>query len=301
MEWGWAAPVLNLVRIYPWLRLLRPLQWTKNAVVLAPLVFSREFDTPGTVLAALGALIAFCLMSSSTYIVNDWLDIERDRHHPVKQSRPLASGRIAVGPALSLAVLLAAASLLLGAAVSGWLVVVLASYGALMTSYSIWLKHIVIVDVVVIAVGFLLRAVAGGVAIGVTLSIWLMVCAVLLALFLGFCKRRNESVTLEDAAIQHRASLRGYSSRLLDVVIVVSAAATIVAYLMYTLTAESVPENGAMVITVPVVAFAMLRYLYLVYIRRQGGAPETLLFQDVPLLGAILFWGASVLTVFWLA
>lgn len=300
MEWGWASPVLQLVRIHPWLRLVRPLQWAKSTVVLAPLVFSREFNDLATAAAALGALIAFCLMSSATYIVNDWLDRERDRHHPTKRFRPLASGQIAIGWALSLAMVLAGASFVLAAFISWWLVTVLVLYGGLMTAYSLWLKQIVIVDVMVIAVGFLLRAVAGGVAIGVTLSIWLMVCAMLLALFLGFCKRRNEIITLEDAAWLHRASLRGYTSRILDIVIIVSATATLLAYLMYTLTAESVPENGAMVITVPIVAFAMLRYLYLVYVRRLGGAPETLLFRDIPLFTSIFFWGVSVLAVFWL-
>lgn len=301
MEWGSVSPVLNTVRIHPWLRLLRPLQWAKNAVVLAPLVFSREFNDAGAVIAAIVALIAFCLTSSATYIVNDWLDADRDRHHPSKQARPLASREIAIVSALSVAAALALTAFVLAAAISSSLVLVLVAYILLTSAYSVWFKKIVIVDVVVIAMGFLLRAVAGGVAIGVTLSVWLMVCTALLALFLGFSKRRNEIITLEEAALRHRASLRNYSPRILDVAIVLALTTTIAAYAMYTFTAESVPESGAMLVTVPIVAFSMFRYLYLVYVRKLGGAPETLLFQDFPLLASILLWGITVLAVFWLA
>lgn len=188
----------------PWLRLVRPIQWAKNAVVLAALVFGHVWDDPANIVRALAAALAFCLISSAGYILNDWVDIDRDRHHPIKRNRPLASDMIAVRPAVWLAVVLLVASLAISLAVSPWLALVIVAYGVLMSGYSLWLKHLVIVDVFVIAIGFLLRALAGGVAVGVRVSSWLMLCTVLLALFLGFSKRRSEMMTLDEAAAWHR-------------------------------------------------------------------------------------------------
>jgi 4-hydroxybenzoate polyprenyltransferase len=169
-----------------------------------------------------------------------------------------------------------------------------------MTAYSLSLKRVVIIDVFIIGAGFLLRAIAGGAAVQVSISAWLMLCTVLLALFLGFCKRRNEMMTLEHRAELHRSSLRGYTPQILDHFILLTASSTIMAYSMYSFTAESVPTNHAMMITIPIVAFALFRYLFLVYGRSLGGAPEILLFRDLPLAGAILLWGVTVLLVFWM-
>jgi len=286
--------------MHPWIRLLRPMQWPKNAVVLAALVFGRVYGDPTNVIGSIGAMIAFCLISSAGYIFNDRIDIESDRHHPLKRHRPLASGAVDSRRALVLAVILVLVASGLALAISPLLLLVLGGYTLLTISYSLVLKRIVIIDVFVIGAGFLLRVIAGGVAIGVSISAWLMLCSVLLALFLGFCKRRNEMVTLADRADRHRQALRGYTPQILDQFILLTASSTIMAYSMYTFTAESVPTNHAMMITIPIVAFALFRYLYLVYGRALGGAPEVLLIRDLPLLAAILLWGTTVLTIFWI-
>jgi 4-hydroxybenzoate polyprenyltransferase len=283
-----------------WLRLLRPVQWSKNAVVLAAVVFARMATEPASLMHAVVALVAFCLISSAMYIYNDWRDIERDRHHPIKQHRPLASGDIAPRLALLVAAVLAAASLALAWTVAPLLVLVIGIYAALMTAYTLYLKRVVIIDVFVIAGGFLLRAVAGAVAVDVPISAWLMLCTVLLALFLGFCKRRNEMLTLQETAPLHRLALRGYTPQILDQFILLTASSTIMAYAMYSFTSTYVPENDTMMITVPIVAFAMFRYFYLVYVRKLGGAPESLLFRDAALLGAVMLWGLTVMVIFWL-
>jgi 4-hydroxybenzoate polyprenyltransferase len=290
----------RIFRANPWVRLVRPMQWPKNGVVLAALVFGRVYGDPANVAAAIGAVVVFCLVSSAGYIFNDWVDIEGDRHHPLKRARPLASGVIAPGPALQVAGVLVVTSFALALAISPWLLLVVAAYAALMTAYSLRLKRVVIIDVFIIGAGFLLRAIAGGAAVQVSISAWLMLCTVLLALFLGFCKRRNEMMTLEHRAELHRSSLRGYTPQILDHFILLTASSTIMAYSMYSFTAESVPTNHAMMITIPIVAFALFRYLYLVYGRSLGGAPEILLFRDLPLAGAILLWGCTVLLVFWI-
>lgn len=283
---------------HPWLRLLRPLQWSKNGVVLAALVFGGKAGEPQEILAAVVAAMCFCAVSSATYIVNDWSDIARDRLHPIKQTRPLASGDIEPDRALRLAGLLAIGGLGVSAFVSPVLALVLLGFLALQYAYSFWLKRLVIIDVFAIAAGFLLRAVAGGVAVGVPVSSWLMMCTGLLALFLGFCKRRNELMTLNHVAGAHRASLGTYTVELLDHFIFLSAASTIMAYSMYTFSAPSVPDNNAMMFTIPIMAFALFRYLFLVYAKDRGGAPELLLFRDAPLLGAILLWAVSVVGIF---
>lgn len=285
---------------HPWLRLLRPIQWSKNAVVLAALVFGRAWEEPENIPRALVAVLAFCLVSSAGYIVNDWVDIDRDRHHPLKRNRPLAAGAIPVRRALYLAALLLAASLGISAAIAPGLALVVAAYAILMTGYSLWLKHVIILDVFIIACGFLLRAFAGGVAVHVRISPWLMLCTVLLALFLGFCKRRNEMLTLDTSASRHRRSLDGYTKQILDLFILLAASSTLMAYSMYTFTAESVPANDAMMVTIPIVAFALFRYIFLVYGRALGGAPEVLLFRDRPLFASIVLWGIAVAGVFWL-
>jgi 4-hydroxybenzoate polyprenyltransferase len=282
----------------PWVRLLRPVQWSKNAVVFAALVFGRQSE-PEDLLRAFLAFVAFCGISSATYIFNDWSDAERDRLHPVKRLRPLAAGEIDRATALSVSATIAIGALLLSLIVSPWLSAVIAGYGSLMVAYTWWLKQVMILDVFVIAAGFLLRAVAGGVAVNVPISTWLMLCTMLLALFLGFCKRRNELTTLDKDAALHRTSLRGYTTEILDQFIVISAASAVMAYAMYTFSADTVPESGIMMITVPIVIFAMFRYLYLVYVRRLGGAPEVLLFRDRLLLGAIVVWGLTAFSIVW--
>jgi len=276
---------------------LRPLQWTKNGVVLAPLIFG-ELLTDWHALARAGAAaVAFCAAGSALYLVNDWCDAEADRQHPLKRYRPVAAGRLGAG-----VLIVSIVGLLAAAAFTSWLVertllVVLAGYAGLMLAYTLILKHFVLIDVFVIAGGFVLRAIAGAVAVGVPLSPWLYVCTVLLALFLGFAKRRHEMVLLDDRAMDHRRILNDYSVPLLDGLLAVTAAATLMAYSLYTFSAPNLPENHAMMLTIPFVLYGILRYLYLVYSQNQGGLPEQVLLTDWPLLASIVLWGLAVICI----
>jgi 4-hydroxybenzoate polyprenyltransferase len=282
---------------WQWLRLVRPQQWVKNAVVLAGLVFAEITDQPHAVLEAILALIAFVLASAAVYIANDLRDIEADRQHPLKRARPLAAGRIDPRRARWACAGLAATALALATVVTPVLTVIVAAYLALMLAYTAWLKRIPILDVTVIAIGFVLRAVGGAVAVAVPISPWLLLCAFLLALFLGFGKRRAELATLGTGAARHRIALRGYTAPLLDQLVRITAVSALVSYATYTVVSTSVPDNGSMLLTVPFVAFAIFRYLYLVYGRGLGGSPEHLLFRDRWLLGAVVLWGVLALVV----
>jgi 4-hydroxybenzoate polyprenyltransferase len=269
-------------------------------VVFAALVFGDPMvDRP--LLRSVVAFIAFCSISSAGYIFNDWLDIERDRIHPGKRHRPMATGAIAPTVGLSVAGLLIAGALGVSWLVNPVLTLVLPSYSILMAAYSLHLKHIVLVDVFVIASGFLLRAVAGAAAVEVPVSAWLMLCTLLLALFLAFGKRRSELLRLGEKAGDHRAVLDGYSIPALDQFLVITATCSIMAYSIYSFTAESVPDNGIMMLTVPPVMFAVFRYLLLVLRRGEGAAPELLLWRDTPLLLAVVTWSLAVLAVMYLA
>ncbi len=280
-----------------WVRLLRPIQWSKNGVVFAGVVFARRATDPQEMIRAVLAFVAFCMISSAVYVFNDWIDIERDRHHPVKRARPLASGQIEPRVGLTVAAFLTVGGCVVGGVVSWWLLLVCVVYLAIMVAYSLKLKHIVILDVFVIASGFILRAVAGAAAVSVPVSSWLLLCTFFLALFLGFCKRRNEIRVLDTSASLHRPSLGGYSVATLDQFIGLTAAATLMAYSMYTFVSTYVPKNDAMMLTIPFVAFAMFRYLFLVYGRNLGGSPESLLLKDVPLFSSIFLWGGCVIAI----
>jgi len=278
---------------------LRPRQWTKNLILLAPLVFSRHLFEMDRALRAAAAFGVFCLLSGGIYILNDVRDIERDRLHPVKARRPLASGALSPRLAWRFAVLL-----LLGAlALAFWLDLGFAlaalAYVALHIAYALWIKAIAILDIFAIAGGFVLRAVAGGEAVAVPLSPWFFICTMLLALFLGLSKRRHELLVLEGLAAEHRASLAMYTPLLLDQMIALVTAATIVTYALYTLAPETIARlhTDALKYTVPVALYGIFRYLYLVYQKGEGGNPETLLLADRPLLAAILLYGAMVLWI----
>ena len=277
--------------------MLRPIQWSKNGVVFAGVVFARLATEPYEVGRALLAFIAFCMISSAVYIFNDWQDIDRDRHHPTKRARPLASGQIDPRTALIAAAVLVAAGCTIGALLSWWLLLVCVAYLLLMIAYTLELKNIVIIDVFVIAAGFILRAVAGAAAVGVPVSSWLLLCTFFLALFLGFCKRRNEIRMLDTSAALHRPSLGGYTVQVLDQFIGLTAAATLMAYSLYTVVSIDARSNDGMILTIPFVAFAMYRYLFLVYGRSLGGSPESLLVKDRQLFISIVFWGISVLAI----
>lgn len=279
------------------LRLTRPQQWIKNAVVLAGLVFAEVTDQPRAVADASMAVLAFLLASSAIYVFNDLQDVEGDRRHPLKQNRPIASGAVGFKVARWFCGTLVVAAVAFSLAVSWSFLGIVTAYVVTMCLYTLALKRIAILDVVVIALGFVMRAVGGAVAVDVPISSWLLVCAFLLALFLGFGKRRSEVVMLGESAVHHRQSLDGYTRPLLDQLVGISAVSALVSYAVYTLDASSVPESGVMVFTVPFVAFAIFRYLYLVYGKNLGGSPESLLYRDRWLLASVVVWGALALVL----
>lgn len=270
---------------------MRPTQWLKNGVVFAALVFGHELTEPASVARVAWAAAVFCLLGSAMYLLNDVHDADRDRLHPVKRLRPVASGALSHGTATGAAVALLAAGLIAALALGPAFAAVALAYVGLTLAYTHGLKRLVIVDVMAIAAGFVLRAVAGAVAIDVRISPWLLICTALLALLLGFGKRRHELATLPDA-VAHRQNLQAYTLPLLDQLVTIVAAATLIAYAIYAVDAPLESGRSAMLATTPFVAFAVFRYLYLIHARGEGGSPEALLLHDVPLAAAIALWAA---------
>ena len=273
----------------------RPYQWVKNGLVLAALVFSHELTNPKACLLALTGLIAFCALASAGYILNDITDRQADRLNPEKRHRPLASGELDVASATVLALVLATVALAAGIALGRQFLGIAALYVLLQFGYSLWAKRFVVVDVIAVAVGFVLRAFAGGVAIQVDVSPWLVFITFVLALLLVLARRRHELVALGDAATAHRGALAQYSVRLIDQMISIVAGATLVSYMIYTASAEVAEKLGTrhLYLTVPFVAFGILRYLYLIDERNEGGDPASLLMRDRPLLVAVALWIAA--------
>jgi 4-hydroxybenzoate polyprenyltransferase len=278
---------------------LRPQQWVKNFVLLAGLIFSQNLDKPDFILKSLAAFALFCLLSSSVYIFNDIMDVESDRKHPLKSARPIAGGRIKVSTGVFLFVLLALASFGLSLWLNPLFALTGLGYFVLNLLYSVYLKNVVIIDVMCIALSFVIRAVAGAVVIGVEISAWLVVCTTLLALFLGFGKRRHELVLLEDGATGHRKSLSEYSPYFLDQMISVVTASTVVAYAFYTLSPEVKVKLGAshMELTIPFVLYGVFRYLYLIHQKEGGGSPTRMLLTDRPILANVILWLAAVVLI----
>jgi len=284
------------------LKTMRPRQWTKNVFVFAALVFDGKLGRLPLVAQTVAAFVAFCLISSVVYIINDVVDIEKDRAHPTKRWRPLASGQLSRRVALGAAAILAA--LALGGAFAwrselGWVVL---GYLALNLAYSFYLKRIVIVDVLSIAAGFVLRVVAGVVVVDVVrFSPWLYVCTTLLALLLGLGKRRHELTLLAGGATAHRAILDHYTIPFLDQLIGLVTSTTIIAYSLYTFSAPNLPPNDLMMVTIPFVIYGLFRYLYLIHVRGEGGAPDELLLRDLPLLLSVALWGLAAVAILYLA
>lgn len=285
------------------LRAARPKQWTKNIVVFAALIFamgdpSQQVSWISAGLAAAAAAV-FCMLSSGIYLLNDARDVELDRAHPTKRTRPVASGEVSVPTAVLLAGILVACGLFAALRIDRDLLGVALGYVALQVLYTFGLKRIALVDIFVIAAGFVLRALAGAVVIHVTISPWLLLCTLLLALFLALCKRRHELVVVQDAGGETRPSLRGYDQRLLDTLIPMIGAATLVCYSLYTLWPDTVAKFGthALGFTIPFVIFGLFRYLDLVYRHEKGGRPEQILLTDPPLLVAIALYGLTALAV----
>jgi 4-hydroxybenzoate polyprenyltransferase len=278
---------------------LRPAQWTKNLLVFAGLVFSKQLFVRSAVLASVEAFALFCALSGVVYLVNDVLDRESDRRHPVKCRRPIAAGEVSTGTALRAAAALAATSLAAAFALGASFGATAALYLAVQALYSIRLKHVVIVDVLTLSLGFVLRAVAGAVVLNVAISHWLFVCTILLALFIAMAKRRHELVLLADGATSHRAILGEYSPYLLDQMIAVVTASTLIAYIFYTISPETQEKFGTMWLdlTIPFPLYGIFRYLYLVHQRDGGGNPADLLLNDRPLLACVTLWVIAVVLI----
>ena len=284
------------------LKTMRPRQWTKNIFIFAALVFDKQLLIFHAFVRTAAGFILFCLISSAVYIFNDLADVEADREHPEKKNRPIASGKLPVSTALTAGILLVIAALSLGFWLSPDFSLVLAVYFLINLAYSKWLKHILILDVLVLAAGFVLRVGAGVTIIHVErFSPWLYVVMTLLALYLGFGKRRAELSLLATDASSHRKVLEGYSIPLLDQYIMIVSGTTIVAYSLYTFSAPNVPANHTMMLTIPFVLYAIFRYLYLVQIKHAGGEPEEILLSDRPLQIALLLWALVVVAVFYLS
>lgn len=278
----------------------RPRQWAKNFVVFIALIFSTKLSWEA--LTETGAAFAlFCLLSGSAYIINDLIDLRADREHPRKRHRPLPSGRLSPMIALAGALVF----LLAGVSISFWLNPGLGLIGTIyflsMVAYSLVLKNVLIIDAFTIALGFVLRVVAGALVIDVPVSPWLYICTFLGALFLGLNKRRQEMVLLEENATKHRSTLQQYSIPLIDEMIAVVTASTLIAYSLYTFTAENLPKDPPwMMLTIPFVIYGIFRYLYLVHSKSQGDAPEEVLLTDIPLIIDIILWiAAAAVILFW--
>ncbi len=278
-----------------YLRLLRPKQWTKNGFVLAGVVFSGEALQAESVVAALLAFAAFCALSGAVYAANDILDVEEDRKHPTKRLRPVASGEIPVGIAVVYAALLGLFGLAIAFSVNFEVGLAGLAYMVLQALYTPILKHVALLDVMSISAGFVLRALAGVAAVGEPISPWLVICTGLLTLFLGFSKRRYELYVLGEGAEAHRRNLKDYSVEMLDQMMMIMVAATIIAYTMYTFT-FAFHLRSYMMMSVPFVVYGVLRYLLLVH-RDGGGDPDTLLLRDRPLQINLLLFLAVVMAV----
>jgi len=285
-------------------QLIRPWQWSKNGILFAGLIFSENLFHPDYLQRSFLAFIIFCLASSAVYVVNDLLDVERDRLHPEKRNRPIAAGRVGRGQAVGMFLILIAVALGLGTLLGTLFLLCLALFIVVNVAYSLWLKNIVILDVMAIAISFVIRAVAGVMALrpldpDLELSSWLLVCTLFLALFLALGKRRNELVVLEGDAANHRVTLSEYSPSFLDQLMSIVTAATVIAYAIYTIAPGTLSKfhSPALVITIPFVVYGIFRYLFLIQERGEGGRPSRTLYQDIPILLTTVGWLAMVVLV----
>jgi len=273
-------------------RSLRPYQWSKNFFVFAPLIFAQKILNWPDTAQVVGAFCVFCLLSGSLYIFNDLQDYEEDKKHPKKCHRPIAAGLISHQTAYFIFSSLSLFSLVAALLLRFEFFILVLSYFVLQVLYSLKLKHVVILDVFIISAGFFLRVIAGGIVIAVPLSSWLLICTILLALFLAMSKRRHELILLESGASAHRPILEEYSPYLLDQMISVVTASTLIAYCLYTISEETIAKFGTrnLVFTTPFVLYGIFRYLYLIHQKKEGGSPEELILKDKPLLINIVLW-----------
>ncbi len=283
------------------LRAMRPRQWIKNLLIYAALLFDQQLFAIQPFLAITAGFVLLCFAASSIYLINDLADAEQDRQHPKKRNRPIASGALPVRTAQISIIIFLLIALGFGFFLKTSFGLLLLGYILINLLYSTYLKHIPIIDVMVLASNFLLRVSAGVFLITVQrFSPWMYVCVTLLALFVGLGKRRAEMVLLADQANSHRKVLDGYTIPFVDHLLSIVSSTTIVAYSLYTFSAENLPTNNFMMLTIPFVIYGIFRYLYLVHVEGSGGAPEDLLLTDRPLLATVILWGLSVILILYL-
>jgi 4-hydroxybenzoate polyprenyltransferase len=282
------------VRLAGLIRLMRPKQWTKNALVFAAPLFAINRIGPPELAQVCYAFLLFCLVSGCIYIFNDYMDREADREHPEKRHRPLASGLLNPHRSLAAAVVMLAAALALSSGIGNMFFLLMLLYVLLNIAYSLKLKHVVIIDIMIIAAGFVIRAIAGGVAAGVPFTPWFLLCSMLLALFLAISKRRHELLLLQEEKSQHRRVLDFYSAPLLDQLNSIVTTCTIMCYALYTFTSGSTIH---LMWTIPLVIYGIFRYLYLIHMAGKGGRPEIVLLEDRPLLVTVIFYAAMTVGI----
>jgi 4-hydroxybenzoate polyprenyltransferase len=274
------------------LKTMRPRQWLKNGLVYVPLFFDGKLADPESIVRTTIAFILLCMMSGAVYIMNDLKDIEKDRQHPKKRYRPLPSGQVNPTFAAVAAVFFAALSLVAGYFLSPAFGLVLLTYLVIQVAYTFYLKNVVLLDILTVAAGFILRVAAGVAVISVErFSPWLYVCTGLLALFMVLGRRRHEILLLGQEASNHRSILTEYNLELIDRLIGIVTTSAIVAYGLYTFLAEGLPENHMMMLTIPFVLYAVFRYLYLIHVRHEGGAPEEIFLRDRPMQATLVLFG----------
>ena len=285
------------------IKAIRPRQWPKNGFIFFGLIFDKRLFLLEPFLRTLAGFFLFCLISSAVYLLNDIADIEADRQHPEKKLRPLASGELPVGIARGTALILALTSLSLGYLLEPWFAAILGLYFLINLLYSRWLKHVPIIDVMIISSGFVLRVAAGVILIAPVerFSPWLYMLTILFSLYIGLGKRRAEINLLADEAGAHRKVLDGYTIPLLDQYITIVSGMTIVAYSLYTFSAPNLPENHTMMLTIPFVVYGIFRYLQLIQTGHAAGAPDEVALKDRPLQATVLLWGLAVIAVFYLS
>lgn len=292
--------------LFNWLKALiktmRPRQWTKNLFIFAALIFDRQLGLEhwNATLRTLAGFVIFCFLSGLVYIINDIADVEADRIHPEKRKRPIAAGQLPVKVAIIAGIAIFLVVMPVSFWLSFWFGVVALVFLLENLAYSKWLKHVPLIDVLMIALGFVLRVAAGVTLIQVArFSPWLYVVTTLGALYIGFGKRRAELALLADDANSHRRVLEGYTIPLLDQYITIVSATTIIAYSLYTFSAVNLPDNHAMMLTIPFVIYGVFRYLWLIQVKQIGGAPEDVLLEDRPLQATIILWGLTILLIFY--
>ena len=283
------------------IKTMRPKQWIKNIFIFAPLIFDVKLFELRYLSQTVVGFVLLCLISGTVYMINDLVDIEKDRQHPKKRNRPLASGQVDARAALVAAVIIPLVALPLGFLLNWAFGLILTGYLLLQIAYSFWLKNVAIIDVMLIASGFLLRVAAGVPLVEAErFSPWLYICMTLLALLIGFGKRRHELVLLKENANAHRQSLQEYNLSMLDHAINIVTSSTLLAYALYTFSAPNLPPNHTMMLTIPFILYAIFRYLYLISVKGMGGTPEEIVLSDRPLQAAVVLWGGSVIIVMYL-